>query len=1319
MLFTMATQFSTGGDLNKNESSTDKNNYLMSILDPMGYPGIKLPGWNIIGTVPKRTNVNYQQEVPINALGSTPDLLLWYTPHNSRFKLTLLIKWVAQGITKYIFWKFIRSDDDVNTLYDQGRLVTSGFSIYDQTSSRVGGNIVKGAINAIQYSQLPNLSTLTHSNLSASCRNNRDVVVSQPLHYGVFCNAFPLTTEIKELDNSARWNTAEEEKRRWVDGTPIVIGITNLLVPADIFWLVGAFKVVAYGRINWIGNNTSVSITLRLFSERYNEITQLLITEDITQAYYGSGTPQLIFVGTSQSGIVCQSSFHFSQEYIQSRDAPPVTYFVLEVAEANGGVISPGSIISIDVIDHQAANPGFISEGALVSMAGLDGESVLNISGAHNWELIPNLTLQKDVQTNTGGRGDPTDLLIAQYMVSNFNSDPRFRLLYTLPEYQVLRMDGFFQKFASYENLDAYAFSLPEFFHKAMNWLRPALKTIAPHLGSLGGFINPLFSPIGSGIGQAIDSYYDSVKDDLEDEASANSRPYVSGQEIVRKQSQRKRGPKPRNILNAFAASKEPDCGSKGCLCTNCLKSMGGELDKLCEITNSTDFLLNGVQVNPSSFSLPTSISLTQSGNSTMNDIVLNQYASVVERGVEESIILQFLSLPKSLNLFNKTYFGPSSKGQEMLRLLRFSVNFRCYLVEFLLGKKNKIGSQTWHDYFTLMDLEFCTQIEIEDYFPIKDGFCLINTNRMSSWFFSLEFCETSIHATKISYKKNNYCYHVPTDLVLGVLYSILVLQRTSDSLLLSPAYAYAASFSVDGLKEFSETGAKHTTANSTPIEDYKLSSPVDTQTNFRLSLMGKGALELISHGSAYFPVVIGTEVFLSTVLVSEVPISVNGLDQEYTLVSTYDLATRQKFISYYLNSLQTPTTTTKDQKEATKYLNAIGKALYAAGYDDTIEPFFVTVLSAAKIIGESLGLAVYMAVSKYPRGPVYSGVVDKEGRIHPVGMIKEKIEVIRSKKYPFIFNGALNQSLQTAYGVSSLSSILSGSWNDDPILVKDSLGRVIDVVPPALKPSVQVEVIQSCLIAAMLLISSMTLAKDEIRAPILQVSPLTLGAQKSPAKKKSSEWRSRLISVGGPPLTWRSFLAEGEISPQANKLINEIDLMPESTLKAQKLGNLIRLILQFRKQGTGSRTKDATRIRNSLKRPALIAAMHYLTTNGTDEVKKGAKRIVNLVELVEKLKGSQLTPEQEQKLASEAPILDQFTNPGGKFGPNFIAAIRATAKLDTSKLSKTQMLTGRKTIREKMMGGALEEYQIEDDEDDEEEIIDYSEQIDDLSDIM
>lgn len=479
-------------NINPSDSeSGDKqvNSIVLTTLCPIQTEGIRIPDFSTVATTTKKTLINQSLQIPSNAQQNTPDILFLYLPHNKRYAIYIFVKWPQESIFNYTFWKVVDADQKVADVYSRSRFVSGAFSVVANTVTGTDLTI-RGDINAVQFQDLPEISTLNHATITSYKRNDKDVISSRKISDGVIAIAHPDDdTTLKPTLTHSVYNSDSailvKQIVQFSGGLsqefelPIIgIGALELSVQTIIQCLF----------VDNVNNDNKVEINLELMGDEFDDATNTVSEVLLDRACIGCTETMAL----GEEACVCPTggftwvpttvlSIYTGSAIPAKRIKVRVNGFIGSTSWTEGEFV-----VMVKYLENYWT--GYSRPGTLISVSGVAPNTQLELGGATNWEVVPDKTLQKDIPITTSSKGDPSDLLVLKYLMAAGFPDPRIKFLYTLKEYDALWSAGLFNEVARRHNLDKYAMSLPGILKQGWHMFRPLIRAGVPALASM---INP------------------------------------------------------------------------------------------------------------------------------------------------------------------------------------------------------------------------------------------------------------------------------------------------------------------------------------------------------------------------------------------------------------------------------------------------------------------------------------------------------------------------------------------------------------------------------------------------------------------------------------------------------------------------------------------------------------------------------------------------------------------------------------------------------------------------------------------------------------
>jgi hypothetical protein len=428
------------GGRNEPMSIGGTNNYALTLFRAGEVGGIKVPSYGIESTTTKKILITQDVTVPSTAGGSSPEFLILSFPHNVKNSGKIFIRWVQIGIVDWIFYSDLNYSEDLSSGYSLGRTVSSVLAVSGSTIA-TGFAPLQGNVDAIVYTALWNLFDTTITSILPQAVNEKNIVANAQLSEGAVGLGFP----IYEPELKSTTGTVIEQ----VYSNHILQGTTAINTVAGPGTITITPRSMVYGTfrleitVRW--NVTIVGPTLPVMTVAYGGTIFNTVTntaQQVTRATLSVGNP------SSLAGL---SVTTYSNVQNQTGAGFPISSFVVNVSGTSTANVS----FDFGVFALEDNNPGYLAPGNAFHIRNPVPNSIMLLGGAINYEVIPNIALSRDIKTSTGNSLlDMKDLKVVKRLLSRQSGPSAVKMVYPRSVYADLCNQGFFENMCHRENLN-------------------------------------------------------------------------------------------------------------------------------------------------------------------------------------------------------------------------------------------------------------------------------------------------------------------------------------------------------------------------------------------------------------------------------------------------------------------------------------------------------------------------------------------------------------------------------------------------------------------------------------------------------------------------------------------------------------------------------------------------------------------------------------------------------------------------------------------------------------------------------------------------
>jgi hypothetical protein len=447
------------------ETLKGDNIYLRQLLNPFKYHDSHLPDLDPSPCVLKvTTNTNTISQPSFTTSGMvlnypTPNSdqlrLYWYSPTNSRFYLNSILP----------------SSEDLSQNYTRGRLINSGLEVY---SSTVTGTTfaISGNLNAITYSALPELPSLSFDSLVTYAAKSWMAAAQLPIFNGVVAiNPPPNDSHFQNLGLNSwtqqlfgyerSWDYGGTQGGVWNSGT--LAGwtwSTDTETTYPVNWS-GRMRFRAYLIPTAILGNTNFTMTIRA--------PTISSTGVVTTTFYNN--TNVIATAVANQQVALEWNLNIPPE------VEAIT-FNTGVTWAQVGLLR----VSVFLPDYGLTYQW--GPGSIVAWEGVTPGQQITVTSVNNWEAVPNASLSRQVGSSLGAEVNVQDLEAAMVV---FDRLPEFTIstIMQRDQYQDLDFRALCKQISARGVHYAYAAGMiPSLVSFLLPYFSPMLKDLAEKGGS-------------------------------------------------------------------------------------------------------------------------------------------------------------------------------------------------------------------------------------------------------------------------------------------------------------------------------------------------------------------------------------------------------------------------------------------------------------------------------------------------------------------------------------------------------------------------------------------------------------------------------------------------------------------------------------------------------------------------------------------------------------------------------------------------------------------------------------------------------------------
>jgi hypothetical protein len=381
-------------------------------------------------------------------------------------------------------------DEDITENYNLARFVSGALEVFSATLP--GGFIpIQGIINASQYQELPDLTTLSFQTIMSYKRNNVDVVSGQPVFPGIIALAHPNGQhEYQPFDTNAVFSTDNKliyqakfteglvpTGSPWIDTIPgpgFIIFDTDIAIdplPPNLFGKLCLSINAQYTATSAVPPGIREAI-VRIFYDTITDAGVIVLNEMICR----------IRSIVNSVGDPINMNFH---EYIEV----PSAVRRVRIDVGGGNLTCFCGCFLLEAPEYY--QEGFGGPGSLIGFSGFSAglgtpPPVLQLSGTANYEVVPNSQLSRQIRTGfRSGHENINDMLVAEAFLAD-SEKHGLQMILPRDEYKRIVESGrFFQM--SDKTFLGQASGFTDWIKGMYSSFAPVIKSVLPALGSILG----------------------------------------------------------------------------------------------------------------------------------------------------------------------------------------------------------------------------------------------------------------------------------------------------------------------------------------------------------------------------------------------------------------------------------------------------------------------------------------------------------------------------------------------------------------------------------------------------------------------------------------------------------------------------------------------------------------------------------------------------------------------------------------------------------------------------------------------------------------
>jgi len=444
------------------------NKYLHDLINPFGAIGARIPDINITPLIPKMISYNTTWTAATGEI-----YMLVFLPH-SKGQTTSLYKYDT-NTSKFYFSNFIVPNEVLSDDFSAVRSVTGAYILSSDTISSTNATL-SGKIDSISFGDMPELSKVSLTNLSAFKRDESSQALNIKLATGIVANAEP-STEFGLLPlNTNAVSSVDTILDAFVQSSaiPVEKGFMTYSFPNLPINLWGKFDLISELTSVMLTSTGSTLITVTCAGNEWSGNTLIPVIQQRSYMKY--------FVANQPDCVTLNSHFdtNWTVDNITVQISAPVgsySYFQLE-------------LISNDYYSQNSHSNGVIS---LIS--GVSSGQVISYNAVIHYEVQPDYLLTKNVPTSYDKSIESfLDIKVAQLVFGNKELFG-IKSIYPLDDYKSRNSSEFFMKIAS-SSFSKYFAS-----DNVVDKIKMYGKTLLPLLSGALSLYNPLIGSTVQTIG--------------------------------------------------------------------------------------------------------------------------------------------------------------------------------------------------------------------------------------------------------------------------------------------------------------------------------------------------------------------------------------------------------------------------------------------------------------------------------------------------------------------------------------------------------------------------------------------------------------------------------------------------------------------------------------------------------------------------------------------------------------------------------------------------------------------------------------------------
>lgn len=470
--------------------SFKQSKYALTLIDPKRAP-VDIPDMDMTRCVKKSINLTKNITVPN---GSSGEILGLWIPESRTAPLRLYV-WV-NALSRYVFFQNVVTDQELSDSYTRGRLISACLESYSSTVSQTLASI-SGTLNAIAYQEIPDVSKLNYSNITAFVADGKSILTNSSIEDGVITLSTPTGSQPYVIfDTENAWST----------DSCLTVGTNSLIDP--LAWNIAATNIAVAGTSNFYDSSLSNVLPVPAnaygkkrtrVSIRFNATVATLLNFEITliretvAADWTTVTNTVVsFQAFPIQAVAGNNSFYYQTQTSSSNLVTRIQVNITNAGAAASVITLVTPSLEIDYMNYYFN--GVVGPGSIISIQGLTPTQVLSFNSRMNYEVVPDSTLIQNIPTlGANSDGDfPMEIYIVQKFLSMADE---WKLVWSRKEYE------YFLRFNKDEFTDLAKMGQAAGFGDFFNFLKPMLPVVG---GLLGG-------PAGATIGTALGGLGDSI----------------------------------------------------------------------------------------------------------------------------------------------------------------------------------------------------------------------------------------------------------------------------------------------------------------------------------------------------------------------------------------------------------------------------------------------------------------------------------------------------------------------------------------------------------------------------------------------------------------------------------------------------------------------------------------------------------------------------------------------------------------------------------------------------------------------------------------